>query len=218
MERMTDFSAGIDVSGLSARMLGSLRHDRPHRAGPRPAPVDREPSGLAALRDAVKEEVRPQGALESLLVARLAGAAWRLQSAVADPSVVDRAGERAERSLLRSLRSLMTLRTLRASRAEASPPTGTAPVFSADVPGVRWGERLAWDLAISDHSPIIRGTWITVSQIVTRIIDGWSWSDVLRAHPELTEDDIRACLAYTVEEGNDEMSVPERRGLACDED
>jgi uncharacterized protein (DUF433 family) len=29
------------------------------------------------------------------------------------------------------------------------------------------------------------------------IVDGWTWTDVLRSHPELTEDDIRICLAYT---------------------
>jgi uncharacterized protein (DUF433 family) len=51
---------------------------------------------------------------------------------------------------------------------------------------------------------VIKGTWVTVSQVVSLIVDGWSWSDILRTHPELTEDDIRICLAYTVaeEEGN----------------
>ena len=47
---------------------------------------------------------------------------------------------------------------------------------------------------------MIKGTWVTVSQVVSLIVDGWTWSDILRAHPELTEDDIRTCLAYTVAE------------------
>ncbi len=51
---------------------------------------------------------------------------------------------------------------------------------------------------VSDHSPVIKGTLVTVSHVVSLIVDGWTWSDILRAHPELTEDDIRACLAYTV--------------------
>jgi hypothetical protein len=70
--------------------------------------------------------------------------------------------------------------------------------------GGRWEGRLAWDLNVSEDSPVIRGTWVTVSQVVSLIVDGWAWSDILRTHPELTEDDIRTCLAYTVaeEEGN----------------
>jgi uncharacterized protein (DUF433 family) len=62
----------------------------------------------------------------------------------------------------------------------------------------RWADRLVFDVEVSDHSPVVKGTWITVSQVVSLILDGWSWSDILRAHPELAEDDIRVCLAYTV--------------------
>jgi len=66
--------------------------------------------------------------------------------------------------------------------------------------GGRWEGRLAWDLNVSEDSPVIKGTWVTVSQVVSLIVDGWAWSDILRTHPELTEDDIRTSLAYTVAE------------------
>jgi uncharacterized protein (DUF433 family) len=65
---------------------------------------------------------------------------------------------------------------------------------------VRWQDRLVFDFSVSETSPVIKGTWITVSRVVSLIVDGWNWSDVLRAHPELTEDDIRTCLAYSVEQ------------------
>lgn len=58
--------------------------------------------------------------------------------------------------------------------------------------------RLEMDPHVSDSSPVIKGTWVTVSHVISLIVDGWAWADVLRAHPELTEDDIRACLSYTV--------------------
>jgi uncharacterized protein (DUF433 family) len=64
----------------------------------------------------------------------------------------------------------------------------------------RWRQRLAFDPSVSETSPVVRGTWITASQVVSRIVDGWSWAEILRHHPELTEEDIRACLAYTVED------------------
>ncbi len=67
-------------------------------------------------------------------------------------------------------------------------------------PCLLWRDRLVFDTEVSDTSPVVRGTWITVGQVVSLVVDGWSWADILRSHPELTEADIRACLAYSVEE------------------
>jgi uncharacterized protein (DUF433 family) len=64
----------------------------------------------------------------------------------------------------------------------------------------RWQDRLVFDENVSKTSPVVKGTWITVSHIVSLIVDGWSWADILRSHPELTEDDVRMCLAYSVEQ------------------
>jgi uncharacterized protein (DUF433 family) len=64
----------------------------------------------------------------------------------------------------------------------------------------RWQERLVFENDVSESSPVVKGTWITVDQVVSLVIDGWIWSDILRTHPELTEEDIRCCLAYTVEQ------------------
>jgi uncharacterized protein (DUF433 family) len=66
--------------------------------------------------------------------------------------------------------------------------------------GWRWQDRLFMDPNVSEHSPVIKGTWITVGQVVSLIVDGWAWEDLLRAHPELTEEDIRTCLSYAVAE------------------
>lgn len=48
---------------------------------------------------------------------------------------------------------------------------------------------------------IVKGTLVKVQSIITCIVDGQTWRDILRAHPELNEEDIRACIAYTM---NDE--------------
>ena len=71
----------------------------------------------------------------------------------------------------------------------------------APIP-VRWQDRLVFDFNVSETSPVVKGTWVTVGHVVSLIVDGWTWSDILRTHPELTEDDIRTCLAYTVEQDN----------------
>ncbi len=84
-------------------------------------------------------------------------------------------------------------------RALARVRSGYLNAASKDEIPVRWQDRIAFDYAVSEDSPVVKGTWVTVSHIVSLIIDGWSWSDVLRAHPELSEDSLRAALAYSVE-------------------
>ena len=63
---------------------------------------------------------------------------------------------------------------------------------------------LVMDPSVSDTSPVVKGTWVTVGHVVSLIVDGWTWGDILRTHPELTEEDIRVCLAYTIAQDNGE--------------
>jgi uncharacterized protein (DUF433 family) len=65
-----------------------------------------------------------------------------------------------------------------------------------------WRPLLMFDPQISTDSPIVKGTAITVKHVVTMVVDGHTWADIVRAHPQLTEDDIRACLWYAMEEEN----------------
>jgi uncharacterized protein (DUF433 family) len=65
-----------------------------------------------------------------------------------------------------------------------------------------WRDRLVFDFDISDISPVVKGTWITVGHVVSLIVDGWTWADILRSHPELGEEDIRTCIAYAMAEEN----------------
>jgi uncharacterized protein (DUF433 family) len=63
-----------------------------------------------------------------------------------------------------------------------------------------WRARLVFDREISEDSPVVKGTWVTVACVVSHVVDGMTWADILRAHPELTEEDIRVCLSYAVAE------------------
>lgn len=69
----------------------------------------------------------------------------------------------------------------------------------ADVSSL-WRDRLVLDSNISSTSPVVVGTHITVRQIVSLVVDGWSWAAIRTRFPELEEADIRGCLAYCVEE------------------
>lgn len=47
--------------------------------------------------------------------------------------------------------------------------------------------------------PCIRGLRITVSDVLEYLASGMSEEDVLRDLPDLTREDIRACLAFAAE-------------------
>jgi uncharacterized protein (DUF433 family) len=47
--------------------------------------------------------------------------------------------------------------------------------------------------------PCIRGLRITVSDVLEYLASGMSEEDVLRDFPDLTKEDIRACLAFAAD-------------------
>ena len=59
-----------------------------------------------------------------------------------------------------------------------------------------WEEQLIIDPEILQGKPIVRGTRLAVELIVDLIAQGWSHDEVLHNYPNLTEEDITACLKY----------------------
>jgi len=47
--------------------------------------------------------------------------------------------------------------------------------------------------------PLVRGMRITVADVLGWLAAGMSHEEILRDFPELTEDDIKACLAYAAD-------------------
>ncbi len=65
-------------------------------------------------------------------------------------------------------------------------------------------ERIVSDPDIMFGKPVIRGTRITVEQLLRKLAAGMSVEDVLRDHPKLTADDIRAAQAFAADVLSDE--------------
>ena len=58
-------------------------------------------------------------------------------------------------------------------------------------------DRIAVDAQVHFGQPCVRGTRIPVFAVLELLRDGKSFDDVIRdAYPDLTQDDIRACLDY----------------------
>ena len=56
--------------------------------------------------------------------------------------------------------------------------------------------------------PCIRGMRITVADVLQYLAAGMSVEDILTEFPELTADDIRACLAFAANRERKLMTVP----------
>lgn len=60
-------------------------------------------------------------------------------------------------------------------------------------------KRISVDPNVCFGKPCIRGTRIWVSLIVDNLAEGISEEEILAAYPQLTQEDIRAALAYAAE-------------------
>lgn len=60
-------------------------------------------------------------------------------------------------------------------------------------------ERIVLDPTIRSGKPVIRGTRITVSDILEYLAGGMSQREILDDFPDLAEDDIRAALNFAAE-------------------
>jgi uncharacterized protein (DUF433 family) len=60
-------------------------------------------------------------------------------------------------------------------------------------------DRIVIDPEIRFGKPTVRGTRITVGDVLSYLASGMSEDEILADFPSLTREDIRACLAYAAE-------------------
>ena len=59
-----------------------------------------------------------------------------------------------------------------------------------------WQQRITVDPAVRSGKPCIKGTRITVSDVLEYLAGGMSEDEILNDFPDLRRDDIRAILAF----------------------
>lgn len=69
-------------------------------------------------------------------------------------------------------------------------------------------DRLTIDPAKRGGKPCIRGLRITVYDVLEYLASGMSDSDILKDFPDLTRDDIRACLEFAADRERKLVSLP----------
>jgi uncharacterized protein (DUF433 family) len=60
---------------------------------------------------------------------------------------------------------------------------------------MNWQDRITADPKILVGKPVVKGTRIAVEFVVDLLAAGWTHEQILDNYPNLTADDIRACLA-----------------------
>lgn len=60
-------------------------------------------------------------------------------------------------------------------------------------------ERIILDPEVRSGKPVIRGTRITISDILEYLAGGMSQEEILADFPDLTSEDIRAALTFAAE-------------------
>jgi uncharacterized protein (DUF433 family) len=68
--------------------------------------------------------------------------------------------------------------------------------------------RIAADPVIRFGKPCVRGTRISVGDVLGYLAGGMSEAQILADFPQLTSDDMRACLAYAAERERRTVSTP----------
>jgi len=64
---------------------------------------------------------------------------------------------------------------------------------------MKWEDRIVASPDVLVGKPVVKGTRLAVEFVVELLADGWTQKQVLDNYPNLTAEDIRACLAYASE-------------------
>jgi uncharacterized protein (DUF433 family) len=68
--------------------------------------------------------------------------------------------------------------------------------------------RIAIDPQVRFGKPCVRGTRISVGDVLGYLAGGMSEDEILQDFPQLERDDVRACLAYAAERERRTLGIP----------
>ena len=71
-----------------------------------------------------------------------------------------------------------------------------------------WRSRITLEAGKRGGKPCIRGLRFTVTEVLEYLASGMSEDEILRDFPDLTREDLRACLAFAADRERKFVSVP----------
>lgn len=79
---------------------------------------------------------------------------------------------------------------------------------------MNWRDRIGSDPDILGGKPAVKGTRIPVELVLGWLAQGWTHEMLLQSYPQLSNDDILACLAFAAEMLRDEQYVAAGKATA----
>ena len=73
---------------------------------------------------------------------------------------------------------------------------------------VTWQERIVIESDLHHGDPCIKGMRIPVARVIGSLADGMTPAQIREAYPQLTDEDIRAALAYAAELTHEDLFFP----------
>ncbi len=73
-----------------------------------------------------------------------------------------------------------------------------------------YGDRIVRDPAVCGGEPVFKGTRVTLRTVLASLAEGDRVEDILGSFPTLTEDDVRAAIAFAAASAREDVPV---RGL-----
>jgi uncharacterized protein (DUF433 family) len=78
----------------------------------------------------------------------------------------------------------------------------------ATLQHMSWKDRITIDPEKRGGKPCIRGIRMTVYDVLEYLASGMSEEEILKDFPDLTREDIRACLAFAADRERKLVSIP----------
>lgn len=70
-------------------------------------------------------------------------------------------------------------------------------------------DRITRDPEICGGEPVIRGTRVTLRTVLASLAEGDSQESLIKEFPTLTEEDIRAVIAFAAASAEEDLPIPE---------
>ena len=79
---------------------------------------------------------------------------------------------------------------------------------------MKYEQHIVRDPAVCGGEPVIKGTRVTVRTILASLAEGAHVAEILSDFPTLTEDDVRAVIAFAAVSAEEDMPFPSIPAMA----
>ena len=73
---------------------------------------------------------------------------------------------------------------------------------------MNYQDRIIRDPRVCGGQPVIKGTRVTLSTVLASLAEGASIAEILTDFPSLTQEDVRATIAFAAASAHEDLPVP----------